>query len=786
MTSSSAPGQAYYLDMVQADDWMEPGTSWAGTVPPKKTYAFEATGEVPPDLAGKLRGVQACIWSENLTTKALFNHMVFPRLSAVAEAAWTPAAAKRLATLRRHRAADAASLTEHRTCASPSAASTPSAAPIRQRSCAPRISACLRGEAIAGDKSFAFVHERDDVTVLPLLYARSTPGGPIERATYDAFKAEFPERLKAALPLDGLHLVMHGAMYVAGMEDAEGDWIAAARDIVGPDCLIAASYDLHGNVSQPIIDRIDIFAAYRTAPHIDVFETRKRAYMMLADALATGTRPGVVWAPIPVLLPGERTSTVDEPAKGFMPACPAIDAVPGILDANLMVGYVWADEPRATAAAVITGTDRDAMTREAESLARAYWDARADFAFGPETGPLGEMLDRAAGLTSRPIILADSGDNPTGGGVGDRADVLSALIARGWADAMLVGITDRPATEACFAAGQGTRLPLAIGGTLERDRAGDDRGRSSASRPQLRRERPRGRRANRGNDDRSVRPAPALSSARRLRPARPRPGLGRPSRRQVGISVTRTRRARQSQPDGADRRRRQPGHPAPHQPAPAAPDLSLDRRLRLVAQSHRLGAHGIAAGSGGCDRNNRGGVSDRQARDAAVIGRPGERLMQEALDLDESLRGQVAIPPADLEDVPPGGEVMQANAGRLERFGRIREDVVVEDGEGVGDLGAGVADRLGELDLAAAVGGQVLDQEHARALLQRALDLGVAAEALRLLAHIEHGQRQPVGQPGGEGNAGRLAARDASNCSKPASRRITEAAKSISAERMRG
>jgi microcystin degradation protein MlrC len=77
------------------------------------------------------------------------------------------------------------------------------------------------------------------------------------------------------------------------------------------------------------------------------------------------------------------------------------------------------------------------------------------------------MLDRAAAATTQPIILADSGDNPTGGGVGDRADVLAALIARDWKDALLAGITDRPVVEACFAAGQGATLPLTIGASLD-------------------------------------------------------------------------------------------------------------------------------------------------------------------------------------------------------------------------------------------------------------------------------------------------------------------------------
>jgi hexosaminidase len=77
------PGQAYYLDLVQDSAWSEPGMSWAGVAPPETTYTFEPSGE-------KLKGIQACIWSEHLTSIARFNHMVFPRLAAVAESAWTP------------------------------------------------------------------------------------------------------------------------------------------------------------------------------------------------------------------------------------------------------------------------------------------------------------------------------------------------------------------------------------------------------------------------------------------------------------------------------------------------------------------------------------------------------------------------------------------------------------------------------------------------------------------------------------------------------------------------
>lgn len=324
----------------------------------------------------------------------------------------------------------------------------------------------FRGAELLEAEYFNFLGE-GGAEVLPLLHARAVPGGPVSRPAYDAFKREFLERLKASLPLDGLYLAMHGAMNVEGMDDAEGDWISSARTVVGPDVVISASYDLHGNVSQTIIDQLDIFVGYRTAPHIDVRETMVRAWTMLIRALETGTRPGIAWAKIPVLLPGEKTSTEDEPARSLYAFLPDHDARPGIWDANFMIGYVWADEPRATACAVVTGTDKAAAQAIAAEIAQSYWDARQDFHFGPVTEPLAKILDIAETTTTRPIILADTGDNPTGGGVGDRADVLAALLARDWQGALLGGITDRPAVEACFAAGEGAILSLKIGGSLD-------------------------------------------------------------------------------------------------------------------------------------------------------------------------------------------------------------------------------------------------------------------------------------------------------------------------------
>ena len=324
----------------------------------------------------------------------------------------------------------------------------------------------LRGEAMRRDPYFAFLRDYP-ATYVPLLHARAVPGGPVAREAYQTFKAEILEGLMRDGPFDGVYLARHGAMVVEGMEDCEGDFISAVREVVGPDVPISASYDLHGNLSQKIVDALDMFSTYRTAPHIDVEETMRRSIAMLIRCLETGVRPKLLWAPIPVVVPGERSSTVDEPAKSLYARLPEIEAPDGIWDASLQVGYVWADEPRVTAATLITGTDLGAMKAAALRLALRYWMVRKQFVFGTRTGTLEECIGLALASPTAPVVLAESGDNPTGGGVGDRAEALSALIEAGAAGVVFAGICDPGATDAAYAAGVGARVDVTIGGALD-------------------------------------------------------------------------------------------------------------------------------------------------------------------------------------------------------------------------------------------------------------------------------------------------------------------------------
>lgn len=301
-----------------------------------------------------------------------------------------------------------------------------------------------------------------------LQYARAIPGGPVVAEAYAHMKHAFLDMLRAQGPFDGVYLDLHGAMNVQGMDDAEGDWITSVRALVGPDCLISASFDLHGNISQREVEALDMLTAYRTAPHVDVLETREKAIRMLLECLEQGIRPQQVWIPIPVVLPGEKTSTEWAPGDRLYAALAESDTAPGLLDISLLVGYVWADEPRASATVIATGTDAAVLQREARRMARLYWDARDEFQFGVPAGSIEDCIQWALAAPEACVFISDSGDNPTAGGVGDTPVALRALLEAEVPSALVAGLADAPAVAACLAAGVGAELELSLGGKLDR------------------------------------------------------------------------------------------------------------------------------------------------------------------------------------------------------------------------------------------------------------------------------------------------------------------------------
>jgi microcystin degradation protein MlrC len=273
---------------------------------------------------------------------------------------------------------------------------------------------------------------RKRATWIPTLTGHALPGGTVTRPAYESLLGKMLSMLAAGVPYDGLFFDIHGAMSVEGLDDPEGDMIERVRGVVGKKTVISTSMDLHGNVSWRLAHQSDLITCYRMAPHEDELESKERAVTNLLDRLESGKgKPAwKAWIPVPILLPGEQTSTRIEPGKGLYAQVAPASKRPGVTDAAIWIGYAWADEPRNHAVVTATGDDRAAVTGTAEELARSFWKVRSQFAFVAPTATLEESLKGALASDKRPFVISDMGDNPTAGGAGDVTWTLTEILKR--------------------------------------------------------------------------------------------------------------------------------------------------------------------------------------------------------------------------------------------------------------------------------------------------------------------------------------------------------------------
>lgn len=266
----------------------------------------------------------------------------------------------------------------------------------------------------------------------PALRGHAIPGGIVTREAYEELVGKTLEMLKKDLPYDGLFFDIHGAMSVVGLDDPEGDFITRVREVVGYETLISTSMDLHGNVSLVLAENSDLITCYRMAPHEDALESKQRAVENLLDRLESGKgKPAFkAWIPVPILLPGEKTSTRIDPGKSLYAKVDPITKKEGVIDAAIWIGYAWADEPRNHAVVMVTGDDQKEVKESAEDLAKSFWDVRNDFEFVAPVASLDESLDMAIASDKKPFMISDMGDNPTAGGAGDVTWTLTEILKR--------------------------------------------------------------------------------------------------------------------------------------------------------------------------------------------------------------------------------------------------------------------------------------------------------------------------------------------------------------------
>ena len=296
---------------------------------------------------------------------------------------------------------------------------------------------------------------------VPVLMAAAPPGGPIEQAVFLEFLDEMRRGLAAALPLDGVYIASHGASSATGDEDSDGTLAEMVRRVVGPAVPVVCSHDLHCNVSERMLAALDGFVAYRTNPHVDQAERAAEAADLLRELLGGG-RFAKAFIRLPLAPPTVTLLTKEGPYADLIRDAEALmRADPAIANASVAGGFVYGDLPKCGMTVTVTARDGDLARarRAALTLARRAWAERQRHTRRLLSVAEATEIALAAGRDERPpVIFADSGDNPGGGGRGNTAWLLSALHeAR--AQGVVFGVFVDPALAAeAHAQGEGARF----------------------------------------------------------------------------------------------------------------------------------------------------------------------------------------------------------------------------------------------------------------------------------------------------------------------------------------
>lgn len=269
-------------------------------------------------------------------------------------------------------------------------------------------------------------------TWLPALIGGGGGRGPVTRESYDAFVEKALEQIKANMPYDAFWFYNHGACSVEGVEDPEGEFMEKVRRIIGNDAMVTTTMDLHGNPSWLVALNSDLITTYRKAPHDDARESHRRGVKNLIERLQSGKgKPAYkAWVPVPVLMSGEWTSTRVEPAKSLYDLVPEVEAMPGVIDAGIWIGYVWGDDPRNQGVVMVYGDDKAQVEQGAKKLAQKFWDVRHQFSLEAPGYSLEKCLDLAVASRKKPFIISDMGDNPGAGGSGEVTWTLARVLER--------------------------------------------------------------------------------------------------------------------------------------------------------------------------------------------------------------------------------------------------------------------------------------------------------------------------------------------------------------------
>lgn len=302
-----------------------------------------------------------------------------------------------------------------------------------------------------------------DIQVVPILRADAQSGGRLSSETLSEFCRIIQLGLGDGTEFDGLVVFLHGAASADGFDDVEGEILSAIRHVVKQHVPIALMLDHHANVTNKMMDHVDLLMAFRTQPH-DPYETARDLTKIALETFSKKITPTMAWKKIPMITHQEQFLTASGPMKEWFDLARRFEVEGKALSISLFPMQPWLDVHEAGwSVVVVTDNDQNAAREIAVELANHAWSKREQFMV-LENMTVTDAIAFADDPKQGKILLSDTGDSVLGGSPGDSTVILEALLARAMQHNSLVPITDPVAARQLASSQIGEVVTLNLGG----------------------------------------------------------------------------------------------------------------------------------------------------------------------------------------------------------------------------------------------------------------------------------------------------------------------------------
>ena len=304
-----------------------------------------------------------------------------------------------------------------------------------------------------------------EIEMVPLLFYRLTPMGPITSDAFETMVSRLLEELNGNGPWDGVLVAIHGAAVSENYRDADGEILRRVRLAVGPSMPVGASLDMHANISPLMVENATVLNTYMTNPHLDPRPRARQVADLIAATIRGEIDPVMALEMPPVAVNILRQGTSDSPMKELVAMAHAEAERPGVLSVSIAEGFPYADVEEMGMAVVIVTDGRPALAKEISTrVASAIWDVRDELV--GDAQEIDDALRHAEAAQRHPVVLLDVGDNVGGGSPADSTHVLAAAQRLG-ITGMFHSLCDPGAVAACIEAGVGARVEIEAGGKTD-------------------------------------------------------------------------------------------------------------------------------------------------------------------------------------------------------------------------------------------------------------------------------------------------------------------------------